>query len=361
VTSVRILGGPRARAHVAEHGLRPSDLRAIAAAAGGPKGLGLIPFDRWLFGEFLANSTHASPILLAGASIGAWRMAAASQRDPAQALDRLLQAYLELQRYRELPERDEISVTCRAIVRDLTGADAQAFLAGRAPGRVLQVVTARERSGKSLHSPRTSFGLAALSNALGRDHLAGHLQRVLFSDGGQGQEFQELTADHFESLRIGLEPSNLEDALLASGSIPLVANPVCDIPGAPKGCYWDGGLIDYHLYWRWSALDGLVLYPHFAPQLTAGWLDKYLPWRQHGIGEPGNGWLDNVLLVVPSPELLARLPNRKLPDRMDFHRYGTDHDRRLRDWRYAINECARMAEDFAAFVARPDPRQIEAL
>ena len=361
MSSIRILGGPRARKHVAEHGLRASDLRAIAAAAGGPKGLALIPFDRWLFGEFLANSVRHSPLLLAGASIGAWRMAAASQSSPLVALDRLLRAYLELQRYRALPERDEISATCRQIVREVIGGKAASFLQAQAPGLDLQVITAREPSGRSLHSPRKSFGLAALSNVLGRNHLADHLQRVLFTHGNADRTSHALTDDRFESLRIALGPSNLEDALLASGSIPLIANPVCDIPGAPSGCYWDGGLIDYHLYWRWSALDGLVLFPHFAPQLTAGWLDKYLPWRRHGIGSAGKGWLDNVLLVVPSPELLGRLPHRKLPDRIDFHRYGVDHDRRLRDWRLAIGECARIADDFAAFVAHPDPNLIEAL
>lgn len=361
MSAIRILGGPRARKHVAAHGLQATDLRAIAAAAGGPKGLALIPFDRWLFGEFFASSVRNSPLLLAGASIGAWRMAAASQSSPLPALDRLLEAYLELQRYRALPERDEISATCRQIVREVIGGNAVAFLQLQSPSMDLQVITARERSGRSLHSPRKSFGLAALSNVFGRPRLAKHLQRVLFTKEEAGRAFDTLTDDRFESLYIPLEASNLEDALLASGSIPLIANPVCNIQGAPAGCYWDGGLIDYHLYWRWSTLDGLVLFPHFAPQLTAGWLDKYLPWRRHGIGPTGKGWLDNVLLVVPSAELLDRLPNRKLPDRMDFHRYGVDHDRRLRDWRQAIGECARIAEDFAQFVAHPDPHSIEAI
>ena len=40
-------------AHLREHGLRPQDVRAIPAAAGGPKGLVLNPLDRYLFGLFL--------------------------------------------------------------------------------------------------------------------------------------------------------------------------------------------------------------------------------------------------------------------------------------------------------------------
>lgn len=47
---------------------------------------------------------------------------------------------------------------------------------------------------------------------------------------------------------------------------------------------------------------------------------------------------------VPSPALLARLPNGKLPDRQDFHRYGQDHASRQRDWRRAMAECERLAQ-----------------
>jgi hypothetical protein len=37
--ALRILAGPRARAHLSAHGLRREDVRIIPAAAGGPKGL----------------------------------------------------------------------------------------------------------------------------------------------------------------------------------------------------------------------------------------------------------------------------------------------------------------------------------
>jgi len=42
--------------------------------------------------------------------------------------------------------------------------------------------------------------------------------------------------------------------------------------------------------------------------------------------------------------LLDRLPNRKLPDREDFYRYGQDHAARIRDWERAIAECERFAD-----------------
>ena len=53
--------------------------------------------------------------------------------------------------------------------------------------------------------------------------------------------------DEFGLVRVPLDEANAEDALLASGTIPLLAAPVRDIAGAPRGNYWDGALVDYHL------------------------------------------------------------------------------------------------------------------
>lgn len=49
--------------------LRPADVRVIPAAAGRPKGLVLNPLDRFLFGHWLAGSTHE--VHLPGAPHGA--------------------------------------------------------------------------------------------------------------------------------------------------------------------------------------------------------------------------------------------------------------------------------------------------
>lgn len=107
-------------------------------------------------------------------------------------------------------------------------------------------------------------------------------------------------------------------------------------------------------------VDGLLLYPHFTPWLTPGWLDKSLPRRWRG-PRGQRHWLDDALLAVPSPALLARLPRGRLPDCGDFHRHGLDHDGRIRDWRRVIAQCEAMVEDFAAFVRRPDPAWLEPL
>src|SRR4051794_232910 len=78
--ALQVLAGPIAAQRLRERGLQPSDIRAIPAAAGGPKGLILNPLDRFLFGQWLPRSGQVVHLL--GASIGAWRMASACRRDP---------------------------------------------------------------------------------------------------------------------------------------------------------------------------------------------------------------------------------------------------------------------------------------
>ena len=107
--------------------------------------------------------------------------------------------------------------------------------------------------------------------------------------------------------------------MLASCSIPFWLEAVHDIPGAPRGAYWDGGITDYHLHLDYAPMhEGLVLYPHFQPTVVPGWLDKALRHRHRATAR-----LDNVVLLAPSPEWVATLPNGKLPDRDDFKPMAT--------------------------------------
>ena len=357
MSTIRLLAGPRARERIARDGLHPASVAGVAAAAGGPKGLAFLPFDAWLFGEWFAAAPPRAR-LLAGASIGAWRMAAAVHSDGPAATRRLGEAYLELQRYPPRPASRLVSAVCREIVEATIG-DAARFVAGARPGLSLAVVTARGRGAVSRAAGRPAFARAAAANLLSRRRLGAHLQRVVFGI-GDAHAASVWPDDAFSTRHVALDAANAVDALLASGTIPLLADPVRDPDGAPPGLYWDGGLVDYHLLLEWRALDGLLLYPHFTPWLTPGWLDKSLPWRRRGPAAHAR-WLDDTLLVVPSDALLARLPGGRLPERQDFHRHGADHDGRLRDWRRAIAECEAMAEDFAAFVQRPDPARLEAI
>lgn len=90
--ALRLYAGPRARQHIEHHGLRPQDVGVIPAAAGGPKGLILGPLDRFLFGQWLPQSSQ--PVHLVGASIGAWRMATACLDASVAAFERLERDYI---------------------------------------------------------------------------------------------------------------------------------------------------------------------------------------------------------------------------------------------------------------------------
>ena len=355
--ALRLLAGPRARERIARDGLRAEAVAGVAAAAGGPKGLAFLPLDAWMFGEWLASAPR--PRLLVGASIGAWRMAAAAHPDGAAATRRLGEAYLELQRYPMSPSTRLVARTCRAIV-EATLDGAARFVEGARAGHALAVVTARGRGAVAQRETRAAFARPAWANLLSRARLGAHLQRVVFGLGAPALRHAPWPDDAFSTRHVALTADNAVDALLASGTIPLLAAGVRDPAHAPPGLYWDGGLVDYHLHLRWQSLDGLVLFPHFTPWLTPGWLDKSLPWRRRG-PRGQRHWLDDVLLAVPSDALLARVPRGRLPDRSDFHRHGLDHDGRIRDWRRTIAECEAMVDDLADFVRAPDLARLEPL
>lgn len=345
--------GARARARIERDGLRPSDIACVPAAAGGPKGLALIPLDQWLFGEWFAAARHAPALV--GASIGAWRMAAAAQSDPVAALTALSRTYIEDQVYDRNPSPAEVARLIRMLAHSSFGGHWMPR-----PEVSLRVLTARASGALHGNASRAAFARASLANLAGRRRLSRHLRRVVFASGpahpvdtmlgGEGRGF-----DAFGAEQLPFTGSNAEDALLASGSIPLLCEPVRHIEGAHPGWYWDGGLIDYHLFYPYAKLDGLVLYPHFIDALVPGWLDKFTPWRKQGVNGRGAAWLENLILISPSRAFLRGLPNGKLPDRNDFYRYGLDHARRIGDWKRAVAECRRFADEAAAWLQRPDP------
>ena len=154
---------------------------------------------------------------------------------------------------------------------------------------------------------------------------------------------------------------------------------VHNIPGAPPGAYWDGGITDYHLHlnyatdliaayasgdWATSQNDaedrplavpgaGLVLYPHFQKSVVPGWLDKGLKWRHKA-----TPFLDNMILLAPSADWIKSLPNAKLPDRSDFTHYGNDLPARVKAWSAAAAASQQLADDLAQWLERPDVGQV---
>ncbi len=348
--ALQVHAGPRARAHLREHGLRASDVRVIPAAAGGPKGLVLNPLDRYLFGRWLPQGGQTVHLL--GASIGSWRMAAACLPDADAALAQLAEDYVT-QTYPHEPGRMPTART----VTELFSARLEQRLGARAaevlahPRRRLHVFTSRGRH--LLHRPgalRTPLGYlsAFVANAASRRALGGWMERVVFSD---PRDPLPLHLADFPSRQIALTEANLARAVLASCTVPFALEAVQDVPGAPQGSYWDGGITDYHLHLDYAAMrDGLVLYPHFQRQVVPGWLDKALKRRHRPSAK-----LDNLVVLAPHHDWVARLPGAKLPDRSDFKRWRDDDAARMAAWRRVLAEAERLAEEFAQLVERGGP------
>jgi hypothetical protein len=346
--ALRILAGPRARARLRERGLQPDDVRVIPAAAGGAKGLSLIPLDRFIFGRWLhgAHTVH-----LLGASIGAWRMASACRADPDAAFAQLAEDYITQDYPRapgKQPKAADVSRVFGGTLRDrFTDTATTEVLAH--PTRRLHVVTSRGRHLMRSESRwRTPLGYAGAyaTNLVSRRAMGGWLERVMFSDPREPLPF---ALHDYRTKQVPLDANNLVPSVLASCSIPFWLDAVHDIPGAPRGAYWDGGITDYHLHLDYAQMtDGLVLYPHFQASVVPGWLDKALKHRHAATAR-----LANVVLLVPDAGWVRSLPNAKLPDRGDFKVYGERIAERQRDWRRAVAESQRLADEFADLVRQP--------
>jgi hypothetical protein len=345
--ALQVFAGPRARKRLLEAGLCAADIRVVAGAAGGPKGLVLNPLDRFVFGRWL--TAGARPVHLLGASIGAWRMAAACLNDADAALAEMAEDYI-VQRYTHAPGKAPKA----SHVSEVFGATLRQRFEARAPqalthaGRRLHVFTSRGRGPLARQGRiRTPLGYigALAANTLRRPAMGLLLERVVFSDMRDPLPF----ATHdYRTRQVPLTPANLSAAILASCSIPFWLDAVHDIPGAPPGAYWDGGITDYHLHLDYASMtDGLALIPHFQPRLVPGWLDK--PFRRRHRPSPR---LDNVVVLAPRPEWVRTLPGGKLPDRGDFKAFGDDREGRMRAWRGALAESQRLAEEFEALVSR---------
>ena len=360
--SLRFYAGPAALRHLREQGLRPQDVGAIPAAAGGPKGLILGPLDRFIFGQWLPRS--AQPVDLVGASIGAWRMATACLDDPAAALMHLQREYIA--QHFELPPGKK-----RATPEQISGqfaSNLQRFYGGRVnevlahPRYRLHIVASRGRHvlarDGALRTPLGYLG-AFVSNAVGRKALGAWLERVVFSSAASGHAAPLPFATHdFRTRQIPLSAENFMPALQASCSIPFVLRPVQHIPGAPAGAYWDGGITDYHLHlhYRTPEASPIVLYPHFQQAVVPGWLDK--AWKRRHVASHA---LDRMLVIAPDPGWVRTLPEGKLPDRNDFTRYGQDLAGRMKVWNGATAAAEQLADEFAQWLERPDLSRVEPL
>jgi hypothetical protein len=207
----------------------------------------------------------------------------------------------------------------------------------RHPSVRLHIGAVRSRGLLATHAKAqlaVGLGAAATANAVSRRLLGAFFERVMF----HSCEAPAFAFTDVATRNVHLDETNLREATLASGSIPLVMAAIENIPGAPRGFYLDGGITDYHFAMDFDAPPGLVLYPHFFDRIVPGWFDKPLSWRK-----PRGRLLDRMLFIAPSPEFVATLPGAKVPDRDDFVTMKTAE--RQRRWNEVLAACQRLGEE----------------
>ena len=340
--SLTLKAGRGALKFVRTHGFDISSIGTIAGASGGAKWLVLSQLDRAILTNLVPHLR--GPVHLLGTSIGSWRFACYAQNDPIAAIERFETAYVE-QRFSERPDVHEITATSRATIELLLGANGVREILNHPTFRT-HVMAVRSRH--ILASERRwllGAGLltAATLNLVSRKTLGMFFERALFYDSRDLPPFFDVTG--FPLQQIAISPRNLEDAIVATGSIPLVLTGVRDIDGAAPGVYRDGGVIDYHHDLPHSAEERLTLYPHFYDHIVPGWFDKKLGWRR-----PHPEHVDRTILISPSPGFVSRLPNGKIPDRTDFVNYTPLE--RIRVWRACIKMCEELADEFNEILAK---------
>ena len=334
--ALRFRAGPGALHAIRQHGFSAELVGTMAGASGGAKWLVLSKLDR-VVTETLVPRLRG-PVYLIGSSIGAWRFACYAQAEPVRAIERFEEAYLD-QTYSAAPDREEISAKSREILGHALGETGTTEILSHPVFRT-NVMTVRSRHVTASEQPAVLVpGLlaAAALNAVSRRSLGAFFERVLFYDGRDLAPFFD--ASGFPMSHVELTEANLEDAIVATGSIPMVLAGVRDIAGAPPGVYCDGGVIDYHLDLPQSEPGRLTLYLHFIDRIVPGWFDKKLSWRKP---DPAN--VDRTILVSPSREFVARLPYAKIPDRRDFVNF--EREERVRAWRTVVDMCDELADEF---------------
>ena len=317
-------------------------VKVIAGAAGGPKWIVLNGMDRFFFGEWFKN--RKEPLHMLGSSIGAWRFAATlSHKDPIKGLELFKEAYFS-QKYEGKPPPGSVSDTAVKLMREFLNEETIRHMLNHPYGRLRMILSRCKGPLKNEQAWSQGLGLiaAASLNIIHRSLLGVVFDRLIMEDKRDRRFLFEEAP--FSTQRAELTAENLENALLATGSIPMVLAGVDTLSGAPKGMYRDGGLLDYHMLYNYQMEEGeIVLLPHFFRTAKPGWFDKSLPYRK-----PSAAARKHMLFICPSETFIQKLPGGKVPDRKDFQLF--DYQERRNRWQQAFDLSRPLGEELAELI-----------
>ena len=342
-----IAAGPTALAHIREKGLSPDDISAIFGASGAAKWLAIAGLDHKVFSQFMPQRSDKTPVHLFGTSVGAFKLAAAARRDCDTTLRVTAEAYIAQSYADEINfssiDRQTDIVLGKVMGHDNGGDMASGVAEVLANDRFrLHIGTVRCHGTLNASLPGQALALAraGLLSTFTAQHLRGLAERTIFSDPRATLPFQ--ARDGYRVKQAQLTADNFLLALRASGAIPVYMRAI-NLPEDPHHKYHDGGMLDYHPVpgTFWPETDGLILYPHFYDHFKMRWFDKFYPWRK----APAR-LLDKVVMLAPSREWVAALPDGKIPSRQDFPKYRKNETERFEKWREVVRRSHALGEEF---------------
>ena len=341
---LEIRAGDYAYRHIQKNGLHADDISYVFGASGAAKWLAIYGLDRAIFSRWLNHATK--PIELFGTSVGAFKLAAACHGEPAAALERLANAYVD-QNYTDKDfSADRINVETLKILETVANVNGRNEILEHP---ILRFHCGAVRTQGSLAKNKSFRQKLALGKIFidvfgGRKHYGKKMQRIVFHHPESKKVFSG--ADGIITHQTVLNKDNLQDALLASGSIPNLMHGVNDISGAPSGLYFDGGVLDYHPLPSYLGADkGLTLYPHFYPHLIPGWFDKHFKSRYATSKQ-----LDKVIMLSPSALMIEQLAGGKIPDRKDFVTLQNNNQKRKDQWHQCMDLSLALGEEFLEMI-----------
>ncbi len=335
---LEIYAGNTALKSIKENGFTPDLFNTFLGASGGPKWFTLFGLDKYIFGEFFKDRKNV--LNLIGSSAGAFRAACFAQNDPVAAIERLANKYANTV-YSAKPLPKEITETGRALLDYVFSDHGTEEIINNSVFKAHFIVAKSNGLVASEKKPLQLLGLinSYTRNLVARKHLTKQYERYIFQQKDSDLIIDD--PDQFITHTRALDQDNIRDALMASGSIPLVMEGIEDISGCPKGMYRDGGIIDYHFDFNVKN-EGLILYPHFSASLKAGWFDKSLSRRVRG------NHYDRTVVICPSEAFIQSLPYQKIPDRTDFTEMTAEQ--RIKYWHQVLTLSDGLAMELDKFV-----------
>ena len=370
---LEIYAGKNALKTIQEQGFKQELFTNFLGASGGPKWFTLFGLDKYLFGCFFKNRT--TELNLIGSSAGAFRAACLTQNNPVQAIEGLAHNYAHTV-YSKKPSAEEIASTAVDIVDQLFANNGASEVINNKVFKAHFLVA--KCNGLTAFDNKIIQGAgliqSILLNKIDRRFLSKQYQRYIFKHPSSNLTIND--PYNFDNVYQKLTADNIKDALLASGSIPMVMSGIQNIKGSAKGTYRDGGIIDYHFDFSLNNCTqehsssnfrgdedsqevasvvrnyGLTLYPHFSSEPKAGWFDK------NSRRKVLTSSYENTVLLAPSEKFIRSLPFNKIPDRTDFTEL--DSSTRIKYWLKVLEQTDRLAECFNEFMMKQDITKIKA-